>query len=63
MIEIGKKMGKLTALEFSHVKGNKKYWKFLCGCGKITLTRDYMFTNGNTRSCGCLRKEFWRKKS
>jgi len=57
-IEPGKKLGKLTALEFSHKKGSAKYWKFKCDCGKETITRLTMVLNGRTRSCGCLRKEY-----
>lgn len=64
MIEIGKKIGKLTFLELAH-KDNKRsgnrYAKFKCDCGNETVTRLSKVVNGETKSCGCLRKEFYRR--
>ena len=60
-IEPGKKIGRLTAVKHSHKKASNKYWTFKCQCGKLTVTRLTMVLNGQTRSCGCLRKELARK--
>jgi len=62
-IESGKKIGRLTALGYSHNEGSAKYWTFKCDCGKIHVTRLTLVLNGHTRSCGCLRKISWRKKN
>ena len=65
----GKKFGRLTVLGFSH-KDVKKYrksddkpfqtkylWKCRCNCGNITLVASSNLISGNTKSCGCLKKE------
>lgn len=60
--EKGKKFGKLTAIEFSHMdKNHATNWTFKCECGKIHTTRLTVVLNGSTRSCGCLRKEYYNK--
>ena len=33
------------------------YWKCMCDCGAQVCIRTASLCNGNTRSCGCLRKE------
>lgn len=56
-IEPGQKIGKLIAIEFSYKKTNNKYWRFKCDCGKETITRLTRVLNGQTRSCGCAKKD------
>lgn len=58
---IGKKVGKLVVLEFSH-KTNKEYFKCLCECGNYCLqSRSELLSEikveNSVRSCGCSRKE------
>jgi hypothetical protein len=60
-IEPGQKIGRLTAIKYSHKKASNKYWTFRCNCGRLTTTRLTMVLNGHTRSCGCLRSEMARK--
>lgn len=60
--EKGKKFGKLTAIEFSHMdKNHATNWTFKCDCGKIHTTRLTMVVNGSTRSCGCSKREYHEK--
>lgn len=47
---IGKRYGLLTVLSYDT---DKKMWKCQCDCGNITYIKRF---NGNTRSCGCLKK-------
>lgn len=47
---IGKRYGLLTVLSYDT---DKKMWKCQCDCGNITYVKRF---NGNTRSCGCLKK-------
>ena len=47
---IGKRYGLLTVLSYDT---DKKMWKCKCDCGNITYVKRF---NGNTRSCGCLKK-------
>lgn len=55
------KFGRLTAVEIdmettiNHNSG--AYWKCQCDCGNIKIVSIKSLTSGNTKSCGCLRKE------
>jgi hypothetical protein len=63
LIEIGTKLGRLTLIEFKETRKDKrKYYKFQCECGGEAITTLTQVYNGRTRSCGCLRKESWRRK-
>lgn len=54
----GKRFGKLTAVSYSHKgKDGKLYWRFICDCGKETITQLGNAVSGNTKSCGCWKKE------
>lgn len=64
----GIKFGKLTVLELSHYYKCKNghhhaVWKCICECQKdkenpeYTYVLGYCLTNGNTKSCGCYRRE------
>lgn len=65
-IEIGRRCGKLTVIEFVSITNTRKIprrlYKCLCDCGKYTLIDSgKLSTNPNskrsTKSCGCLRSE------
>lgn len=49
----GQKFGRLTVIEYV---GNKK-WKCKCDCGNIVEVKSKSLCSGNTKSCGCYRKE------
>lgn len=56
----GQKFNRLTALE-RDVEATKlhsgTYWKCKCDCGNIVSVSLQRLQNGNTKSCGCYRKE------
>ena len=59
---IGEKYGRLTVIEETEphftVGGNKKrMFVCLCSCGNTTIVSLDSLRSGNTKSCGCLRKE------
>lgn len=54
---IGKKHNKLTAVEFACRKGKVYFWLFRCDCGNEKVIGRQYVVNGNTKSCGCLRKK------
>lgn len=59
---IGKKFGRLTVLERADdyvAKSGKRDAAVLCrcDCGNVKRLRSSVLKNGNTRSCGCYRRE------
>lgn len=56
-----KRFGRLVAIEL--VPGNgRSRWKCVCDCGNVIEANRTNLVSGNTKSCGCLRKETSRKK-
>lgn len=54
----GQRFGRLKVLEFSHLdRFNKAQWRCLCDCGNETIVASAALRRGNTKSCGCYRKE------
>lgn len=50
--------GRLTVLElFSREPYSTPQWRCLCSCGQLTVKGTRGLRTGDTRSCGCLRKE------
>lgn len=58
----GCKFGKLTVIEYVIEKQLKNKWLCKCDCGNEVLVTVGNLNSGNTKSCGCLRKEIMRKK-
>jgi 5-methylcytosine-specific restriction endonuclease McrA len=53
----GQRFGKWFILEFDSIKkGKKAYWKCLCDCGNKKSVSSDSLRRGNTKSCGCIRK-------
>lgn len=56
---VGQKFGYLTVIKDSTKrKNNRIIWECLCDCGNITYVTTNDLTQGNTKSCGCLHKNF-----
>ena len=53
----GKKFGKLLVIKMLGYKNNRSLWECKCDCGKKIITQGTSLTTGNTKSCGCVRKE------
>jgi hypothetical protein len=56
---IGETFGKLTVTGIctTRTRKNKRLWNCLCTCGNTTYASGGNLTSGNTKSCGCFRKE------
>lgn len=52
----GEKFGRLTVIEKTRVKGRLS-WICQCECGNTIIASLTSLQTGNTKSCGCLRKE------
>lgn len=58
MIDLtGKRFGRLTVVEFVESKNGKSKWKCACDCGLSVIAVGGNLRSGNTKSCGCLRRE------
>ena len=57
------KYGRLKVLEFIERKNHKSYWKCKCECGNEIIIPIIYLRTGDTKSCGCLRKEITSKTS
>lgn len=61
---IGQKFGRLTVISKSSEKtSNKIKWCCLCDCGNTVVVTGQDLKSGNTKSCGCLRKEVTSKRA
>lgn len=58
----GQKFGRLTVLNRSYTKNKVIYWDCQCDCGTQITVRGDSLRKGNTKSCGCLRKELQTKR-
>lgn|SRR4030043_432122 len=58
---IGKKYGVLTVLSFDHRDNCHTYWKCKCKCGKTIICTKNSLERGNSKSCGCVRIERFKK--
>lgn len=53
----GQKFGRLTVIEQAGRKCGSILWRCKCECGGEAFCMSSNLRNGNSRSCGCLRKE------
>lgn len=54
---IGKTFSRLTVVSFAGVKNKVRTWHCFCTCGGKSVVDTASLRKGNTRSCGCLKKE------
>lgn len=62
----GQRVGRLTVIcrSGSYYAGWKSVplWLCRCDCGKEVLVRSDSLRNGNTKSCGCLKRDLSRER-
>ena len=54
---IGKTFGKLTVVNIAELNPNFTRYNCICQCGNYTIVRSNDLNKGDTKSCGCHRKE------
>lgn len=53
---------RLTVLGYAGTLQPKQgYWFCECSCGEIVVIRGQSLRTGNTKSCGCLKRDKWQK--
>lgn len=59
----GQKFGKLTVIEYAGSNSSHNaLWLCLCDCGNRIIANGKLLKNGNTSSCGCIRRFRPQKK-
>lgn len=58
---VGKVFGRLKVISYSQTKNGGAYWNLVCTCGNTKECSTGSLTSGNTKSCGCLRREIVSK--
>lgn len=59
---IGQRFGMLTVIKRAGTNQYRKaLWKCKCDCGKTTVVSSTDLVTGNTKSCGCLGKNFAKR--
>jgi hypothetical protein len=60
----GRRFGKLTVLkEVGRAKNRSVTWRCQCDCGKKIITTSGYLLRGETKSCGCLKRDVLCKRS
>jgi hypothetical protein len=57
----GRTFGRLTVGRLAYVRG-AAYWQCACACGRSAIVCTDELRSGDTRSCGCLRREATGKR-
>ena len=62
------KFGRLQPIELDHIRANPsgnriRYWRCICDCGTEVVVPHGSLRNGETKSCGCLRRELVAQKN
>lgn len=59
----GQRFGRLVVLGPHHRAKNKTWWPCRCDCGAAVTIWSYYLLTGNTKSCGCYRRDFTTAKN
>jgi hypothetical protein len=60
---IGKTFGNLVVKEREGSRNNERTWRCECSCGNISIVSTNALNSGNTKSCGCLRRELFIERT
>lgn len=64
---VGKRFFRMVVMERAENLGSgvktKARWKCLCDCGNYTILSTSSLTGGNTKSCGCLKREIAKRNA
>ena len=55
--EVGNKYGRLTVVSLAGTQNNRGLWHCKCECGNECNVIGKYLRNGDTKSCGCMKKE------
>lgn len=58
----GKSFGRLEVIQRAHNKGKHPCWICKCECGNVVFVVSLNLRRGDTRSCGCLLKDYRKSR-
>ena len=58
----GKRFGRLVAIERVGSQHKSPLWKCICDCGNIIDVSLQKLNTGDTKSCGCLKKDYYKNE-
>ena len=58
---VGKKFGRLLVIEKANSLNGCTRWRCLCDCGNECIVQSSSLKSGNTKSCGCYKRENAKK--
>lgn len=58
----GKRFGRLIAIERVGEQHRQPTWKCKCDCGNTIIVSIQKLNKGDTKSCGCLRDEYYESR-
>lgn len=56
----GKRVGKLTVIDYAYTKNSKAYWNCICDCGNKCIVTARNLITAMAKSCGCNKRESMR---
>lgn len=59
----GQRFGKWTVISFSHTKDKRTFWNCQCDCGNKKIVPYNSLIRGQSKSCGCYKKEELSKRA
>lgn len=51
----GQKFNNVSVISFVEMRKHRAYWLCQCSCGETFITEGHNLSQGNTKSCGCIR--------
>lgn len=61
VVQIGQRIGRLTAIGAPFFIRHKQFVVCLCDCGEFKVADAYDAKYGKVKSCGCLQRDNWRQ--
>lgn len=54
---VGQRFGRLLVTAQAEAKAQSRWWVCMCACGSEVVVPTYRLSSGNTKSCGCLKRD------
>lgn len=55
----GQRFNYLTVINYAGQRKGRTYWRCRCECGNVIDVYSYSLKSGNTKACGCHKKDGW----